>query len=275
LFGSSVLAAIDTGGKQVWRKEIAPYAWDVAIGTSPILYKDTILVLADGTRPEQSRLIAFDKKTGEAVWTQSRPTSNFSHSTPLLIDVGSKPQLVVAGSSALQGLDPSGGGAIWSVRLKGDVPTPAFANNLVYSEDGRGGIGAAVDPTGKGDVTATHVKWRTKPIQEGYCSPTIVGDYVYRTHHPGVLQCIRLATGEVMYNKRLPSGVNLSASPLVTPEQNLVFASGGKSIVVPAGPTFEITATNELDDDCPASPAVAGGRLFIKGAAHLYCIGSK
>jgi outer membrane protein assembly factor BamB len=275
LFGSSVLAALDIDGKPVWRKEISPHHWDVGVGTSPVLFEETVLVLADGTKPEQSRLIAFDKKTGDVKWEKPRPKMNFSHSTPLLIEVNSVRQLIIAASSELQGVDPRNGQVLWWAKTKGDVPTPVFGGGLVYSEDGRGGPAVAVEPTGTGDVTATLVKWKTKPIPEGYSSPTIAGEYVYRIHSPGILKCLRLSDGEVVYSERLPSGIELAASPILTPEKNLLFASGGKSIVVPAGPTFEIAATSELNDASPASPAAAGGRIYIKGAKYLYCIGSK
>lgn len=275
MFGSSVIAAVDFTGKIVWRQEIIPYAWDVAIGTSPILYQETVLVLADGAKSDQSRLIAFDRKTGEVAWEKPRPTASFSHSTPLLIEVNQKPQLVVASSSELQGLEPTSGNVIWSARIKGDVPTPAFGAGVVYTEDGRGGAGAAVDPTGMGDVTETLLKWKSKSIPEGYSSPTIAGEYVYRSHNPGVLNCLKLSTGEVVYSGRLPPGLDLATSPLLTPENNLVFASGGKSIVVPTGPKFEIIANSDLGDSSPASPAVANGRLYIKGGKNLYCIGRK
>src|SRR5262245_20916677 len=100
LFGSSELVALDFAGKLLWRKEITPYAWDVAIGTSPVLYRDTVLVLADGTQPKISRLIAFDKKSGDIKWEQKRPDANFNHSTPVVVDVNGKPQLLVSASEA-------------------------------------------------------------------------------------------------------------------------------------------------------------------------------
>src|SRR5262245_23577532 len=141
LFGSSVLAALDFDGKLLWGKEITPYAWDVAIGTSPVLFRDTVLVLADGTKPDISRLIAFDKKSGDIKWERKRPDASFSHSTPILIEVNGKPQLVVASSGAVQGIDPADGAVIWYAWNNGDVPTPAFGGGLVYSESGRGGPG--------------------------------------------------------------------------------------------------------------------------------------
>jgi outer membrane protein assembly factor BamB len=275
LFGSSELAALDFGGKLMWRKEITPYAWDVAIGTSPILYGDRVLVLADGTKPAISRLIAFDTKTGAIKWERKRPEANFNHTTPILIKVNNRPQLVIASSGAVQGVDPAGGSVIWSARNNGDVPTPASGGGLVYSESGRGGPGIAVDPTGAGDVTDTMVKWRTAPIPEGYSSPTIAGDYIYRVHNPGILKCIALGSGERLYSERLPNGLNPSSSPVLTADNRLYFATGGKSVVVPVGPKYETLAANDLGDGGSASPAVANGRIYLKGTKYLYCIGKK
>jgi outer membrane protein assembly factor BamB len=275
LFGSSELAALDFDGKIIWRKEIAPFAWDVAIGTSPILYRDTVLILADGTKPVISRLIAFDKKSGEIKWERKRPDANFNHSTPLLVEVNGKPQLIIASSGTVQGVDPESGTEIWRAKNNGDVPTPAFGGGLVYSESGRGGPGIAVDPTGAGDVTATHIKWKTAPIPEGYSSATIAGGFVYRVHNPGILKCFRLSDGERVFSERLPAGVHPAASPILTADNRLYFAGSGKSVVLAVGPKFEVLGTSDLNDASPASPAVAHGRLYIKGAKYLYCIGTR
>jgi outer membrane protein assembly factor BamB len=276
LFGSSVLAALDFDGKLVWRKEVAPHAWDVAIGTSPVVYQDLVYVLADGTKPALSRLIAYDKKTGDVKWEQKRPTANFSHSTPLLHTAGGKTQLVVAASNAIQGLDPTDGKVIWTCANPGDVTTPVLGGGLVYCDSARGGPGVAVDPSGAGDVAKTHVKWQTPKIPEGfYSSPVALGDYLYRPHAPGMLRCFKAGTGEQVYQERLPTGIANHASPIITADGRIYFASGGKSVVVQAGPEFKILATNDLGDPGQASPAAANGRLYLKGGKHLYCIGKK
>jgi outer membrane protein assembly factor BamB len=274
LFGSSELAALDFEGHLIWRKDIAPFAWDVAIGTSPVIVGDAVLVLADGTKPALSRLIAFDKTTGDIRWERPRPEANFNHTTPLLINVAGKSQLVIASSEAIQGIDPTNGAVIWYAKNKGDVPTPAYGAGIVYSDDGRGGPGIAVDPTGAGDVTQSHVKWRTRPIPEGYSSASIVGDCVYRLHNPGVLKCFELATGKQLFAERL-SAVNASISPVVTGDGRIYYAGAGKSAVLKAGPRFELLATGELGDDGPASPAVANGCIYVKGNANLYCLGKR
>ena len=276
LFGSSTLVALDYDGKLLWQKDVAPYAWDVAVGTSPVLHGDTVLVLADGTDPKTSRLVAFDKRNGDVKWEQPRPTCSFNHTTPVLLDVGGEPQLLVGSSKALQGLDPADGKVIWWAANPGDVPTPVFGRGLVYSEGGRGSPGIAVDPAGAaGDVTKTKVKWKTATIPEGYSSPVVSGDYVYRMHNPGVLRCWRLVTGEEVYRERLPAGVEPAVSPFVTPEGRLYFAGGGKSVVVAPGPKFELLAANDLGDPGKASPAVADGRIYVKGGRFLFCVGNK
>ena len=276
LFGSSELVAVNLAdGKLLWRQEITPHAWDVAVGTSPVIYQDTVLVLADGSQPKHSRLIAFQRESGDIKWEQPRPKVNFSHSTPVLAKINDKTQLLVAASNAVQGLDPTDGSIIWWVNHKGDVPSPVFGQGLVYSEDGRGGAGVAIDPTGTGDVSQTHVKWKTAPVPEGYASAIIAGDYVCRVHNPGILKCWRLSDGELVSKERLPSGANLVGSPFVTPEGRLYFAGGGPSAVLGPGPKFEVLATNDLGDPSSATAAVARGRIYIKGGRNLYCIGKK
>jgi outer membrane protein assembly factor BamB len=275
LFGSAVLAALDFDGKIVWRTVIKPHAFDVAIGTSPVLSGDKVLVLCDQADKNLSRLAAFDKTTGELKWEQKRPTARFSHSTPLLTDVGGKPQLLVASSDAVQGLDPTDGKLLWWCANPGDVATPVYGGGLVFALSGRGGPGVAVDPTGAGDVAKTHLKWKTGPVSEDYGSPVIAAGYVYFLHRGNFLKCWKLDDGALTYNERLPEKVVTAASPVATADGRLYFASGGKSLVVQPGPEFKILGTSDLLDPANASPAVADGKLFIKGGKNLYCVGKK
>lgn len=273
LFGSSVLAALDFQGKLLWRKEIAPYKFDVAIGTSPVLYKDTVLVQCDQV-DKSSRLLAFDRKSGEVKWEQKRPNVNFGHSTPVLAEVQGQTQLLVAASNALQGLDPSNGEVLWWCAARGDTVSPVLGDGLVYLDSGRGGAAVAVDPSGRGDVTATHRKWQIKHMPEGFSSPVMAGGHLYRLTNPETLRCWKLADGTAAFTERLP-GVSTASSPFTTPEGRIYFASAGKSYVVKAGAKLEVLAVNDLGDPGQASPAVADGCIFLKGRRSLYCISDK
>jgi outer membrane protein assembly factor BamB len=272
VFGSSVVAALDYDGRPVWRREIVPFKFDVCIGASPVLYEGTVILQCDQV-DRQSRVLAWDRRTGDPAWEEKRPTVGFSHSTPVLATVDGKPQLLVAASTAIQGVDPASGKVVWWCDAKGDTASPVLSGGLVYCDSGRGGPGVAVAPGGTGDVTKTRVKWRVALVPEGFSSPVADGEYLYRLHAPEVLKCFRLATGEVVYSERL-AGVSTACSPVATADGRVYLAGAGRSYVVKAGPKLEVLATNDLGDGCPASPAVAGGRLFLKGRMALHCIGS-
>ncbi|MGA2497901.1 MAG: PQQ-binding-like beta-propeller repeat protein [Tepidisphaeraceae bacterium] len=278
-FGSSVMAAIDFEGKLVWQKPMLPYTFDVTVGNSPVLYGDTVLMVCAAAKPADSRVMAFDRNSGEMKWEQKLPGTAFGHSTPLLIDIGGKPQMLIVASgmqvagNALQAVAPADGRRIWWCRGAGDVPMPVFGDGLVYFDCGRGGPGTAVDPTGSGDVSATHIRWTIQHVPEGLCSPIVVGDYLYRLHAPGVLKCYEMKTGKEVYSKRLEGLQTTWASPIADADGRLFFATAGKSFVVQAGPEFKLLGTSDLGDSNHPSPAASGGRLFLVGMRNIYCVG--
>jgi outer membrane protein assembly factor BamB len=273
VFGSSVLAALDLDGKLLWRKELVPFDFDVAFGGSPLLYGETVILQCDGVK-KSSRLMAFDRKSGEVRWEVKRPDVDFSHSTPTLAMIGGKPQLLVAASNALQGVDPDSGKVLWSVAAKGDTVSPVVAGGLVYLDSGRGGFGVAADPTGSGDVTKTHLKWRDDKVPEGFSSPVVADGLIYRLHNPNMLRCWKASSGEMLFDERV-EGISTSSSPFVTADGRVYLASAGRTVVLRVGPKLEVLARNDLDDGGPASPAVADGRILLRGRNYLWCIGKK
>jgi outer membrane protein assembly factor BamB len=280
-FASSVLAAVDFQGKIVWRKPIVPYSFDVTLGSSPVLYGDAVILLCAMAKEEDSRIVAFDKTDGAIRWERKLPQMQFGHSTPVMIQVQGKPQMLLVASGmkeagdALQSLDPADGKLLWWCRGEGDASSPAYGQGLVYFDDGRGGTGTAVDPTGSGDVSETHLRWTITQRGEALSSPIVVGRYLYRLRTPGFLQCWDMATGKEMYSQRLQDISTAWASPIADPKGRLFFANAGKSYVVQAGPECRILAVNDLGDGNHPSPAAAQGRLFLVGMKNIYCIGTK
>ena len=273
VFGSAVVAALDFDGKLIWRHELERIEFDVAMGSNPILYQDTVIYLADQLE-KKSSLIAFDSKTGAVRWQALRPKVGFAHSTPAVVTIKGTPQLLISASNAVQGVDPASGRVLWWCKATGDTASPAFGGTLVYSDSGRGGSppGVCIDPTGSGDVTATHLKW-TAEVRNDLSSPIIVGDYVYRLSGRS-LQCLSLADGKVVYKEPLP-GAHAWASPVATADGLIYFATTGRTYIVRAGPTFEIVATNDIGDPHFSMPAVSDGCLYLRGPKNLYCIGKK
>jgi outer membrane protein assembly factor BamB len=272
LFGSAILVCLDFDGKIIWREEL-PRVKDIdgGICSSPILYKDTIILPGIAT----PGLRALDKKTGKVKWEQTTKARN-GMATPALLTIAGKLQLI-HNAGGIQGLDPDTGELLWYCQAQSGHSSPVFGKGLLYVDSGSGtnGTGTVVDPTGTGNVTKTHIKWQTKVAGAAGTSAIIVGDYLYRIGNPELIQCLKVATGELVYKERTP-GITPSSSPIATPDGRIYFASSSKSYVIEAGPEFKILAVNNLNDSPGyTTPAISGGRMYMKGKSYLWCIGKK
>lgn len=277
LFGSSILHALDVEGNLLWSHTLSePDQFDVALASSPVVFKDTVILLLDRKKPAAS-IIALDVATGRVRWEKKRPDTDFGHMSPVLMNVDGMPQLLVCATHALESLDPSTGEPLWTCpwgRKIWPVSSPVFAKGLVYAIGGRAGHpGGVVDPRGKGDVSETHLKWRVAGMAEGVSSPVAFGDLVFKMTSPETVRCVSIESGEELFKERLP-GVSPDVSPFATADGRIYFASAGKSIVLQAGPELKVLAESDLGDPSGAAAAVANGRIFLKGKSFLYAIGS-
>jgi outer membrane protein assembly factor BamB len=271
LFCSGVIASLDFDGKIVWREELPlKREEDGGICSSIVLHDDSV-IFSGIANPI---LRAVYKKTGKLKWEQKGKESN-RMATPALLRIGGKLQLVhmVGGVS---GLDPDTGELLWKCRAPSGQSSPVFGSGLIYMDAGRGGrTGAAVDPNGKGDLSKTNLKWQVEVTAPAGSSGIVVGPYLYRACNNDMLRCWEMETGELIYEKRLPR-ISPSTSPIATADGRIYFAGCGRSYVIKAGPTCEVLGTGDLDEPHAfVTPAISGGRMFIKGKSYLWCIGKK
>ena len=279
LFGSGVAVALDFDGAIVWQQTLPGIKDpDSGFGTSPVLYEDLVIVPGFGT----TSLRALEKATGKPRWElkndPKRPMHNV-HATPALLPINGKTQLVHYAGGA-QGIDPATGELLWYCRgVPSSWASPAFGSGLLYVDEGRGGkTGVAVDPTGMGDVSKTHVKWKIDVTGAAGTSAIAVGENVYRASDPGFIRGWKIATGELLFEERVQK-ITPSASPIATADGHIYFASAKRTFVLKAGDSFELLATNDLETDGGAqdytTPAVADGRFYFKGRSYLWCVGKK
>ena len=267
-------------GHVVWREEITPYTFDVTIGSSPVLFHNSLLMLCAMANSSDSKLIAYDKNEGSTRWETPMPQTGFGHSTPACIEAGGRQQLIVVASGisesdrGIQSLDPGTGKLLWWCRGAGDAASAAYGAGIVYCDSGRGGPGVAIDPTGSGDVTQTHIRWRIDQVPEGIGSPIIVGNRVYRLHRPNVLKCWRVENGEQIYAKRLDRLT--SAWPARRrPRRPSVLRYGGRQLRHPIWRRFRSSGDQRFRRPQPRFTRRRRRQDIPLGTHCVYCVGVK
>jgi outer membrane protein assembly factor BamB len=272
-FGAEGTAALTTTGEIVWTARFS-YESQHGSGGSPILYKDLLIVSCDGG--DAAFVVAIDKRTGKTRWkTSRRQPWDQAYTTPLVIRVGERDQIVSVGAYRAAAYDPESGREIWRVSY-GDgfsnVPRPVFGHGLVFIATGfQQPTLIAVRPDGTGDVSKTHVAWTLRRGAPLTPSPLIVGDELFVVSDAGIATCLDAATGAIHWQQRLNG--TFSASPVFADGRVYFLAEDGVATVIAPGRQYRQLATNTLDGSTLASMAVAGGSIYIRSATHLYRIG--
>jgi len=272
-FGAEGTAALTTSGEVVWKTRL-PYESQHGSGGSPIVFGGLLIVSCDGNNVE-AFVAALDKDTGKIRWkTPRRKPADQAYSTPLVIRVGDRDQVVSVGAYRAAAYDPLTGREIWRVGYAdgfSNVPRPVFGHGLVYIATGfNDPTLIAVRADGQGDVTRTHIVWTLERGVPFTPSPLLVGDELYVLSDIGILSCLDARTGATIWQARL--GGNYSASPVFVDGRIYFQREEGVVTVVAPGKEFRKLATSRLDGGMLASMAVSGGSIFIRTETHLYRI---
>ena len=276
-FGPHLTACLKTSdGSPVWSKRL-DYSPTHGTGGSPAVFDDLLILCCDGR--DVQYVVGLDKLSGNERWRTARATSpskGFSFCTPLVIEVAGRAQAICPGSDAVFAYDPRTGQEIWRCNYEDGysvVPRPVSAHGLVYVCTGYNRPRLlAIDPTGMGDVTGTHLKWEYDRSVPHNPSIAAVGDAVYFVSDKGVATCLDAVTGEERWQERL--GGNFSASLLATEERVYLQDEAGICHVLKAAPEFEPLATNAWARDrrTYASFAVVDGALLARSEDALVLI---
>jgi outer membrane protein assembly factor BamB len=275
-FGGDGTAALDAStGKTLWSKKF-PYASQHGSGGSPTLHNGLLIFSGDGHF--EAWVIALDVRTGNVKWkTERRKPFDQAYTTPLVISVNGRDQVVSVGAYRATAYDAGTGREVWTVRYEegfSNVPRPVFAHGLVYITTGFFQPAVlAVRADGAGDVTNTHVAWSMTRGAPFTPSPIVVGDELYVISDLGVLSCVDARGGKVHWQQRI--GGNHSASPTFADGRIYFLSEEGVATVIAPGTTFQKLAVSELDGATLASMAVAHGSIFIRSLTHLYRIASR
>ena len=275
-FGAQGTAALSTSGEIIWKTRL-PYESQHGNGGSPTLYGDLLIVSCDGS--DDAFVAALDKRTGKTRWKASRRQPfDQAYSTPLIIRVGERDEIVSVGAYRAAAYDPPTGKEIWRVSYAdgfSNVPRPVYGHGLVYIATGfQQPSLLAVRADGTGDVTKTHIAWTLRRAAPLTPSPLLVGDELYVVNDGGIATCLDAKSGAPRWIQRLGGG-DYSASPVLADARIYFLSESGVATVIAPGKEFRRLATNTLDGDTLASMAIAAGSIFIRTDSHLYRIAEK
>jgi outer membrane protein assembly factor BamB len=298
-FGTGDLAGFDFDGKEVWHFNVQDRYGKLNImhgmHVTPLLLGERLylpLLTAGGMW-----IVALDKATGKEVWKVERPTDGrgegrHSYASPTLWQNGKDAYLVVHGCDYTTAHRLDNGQEIWRLgdlnpkeRYRADlrfVASPAAAPDLIVVPTAKDFPVIGVKPEAKGFIKAgsEYEQWRRPNNTPDVPTPLIHDGLVYLCREGGGrpenyrLICLEAKTGKEVYNQPTYNANNVvyRASPVYADGKLYLTARDGTVSVVKAGPKHELLAVNKLPDQTTASPAIANGRIYIRGWNTLYAI---
>lgn len=279
-YGVHGTACLDTAtGKTLWSRQDLECNHFRGAASSPIVWNDLLILTFDGF--DFQYLVALDKRTGETVWRTDRKfnygtdngDSMKGYSTPQVVDVNGKPQLVSPSAGWSAAYDPKSGKEIWRVKSGGmnSATRPVIAHGRAFLGTADGGFNLfAVDLDGEGDVTNSHVAWKLSKGAPRYSSPILVNDLLFMGSEQGVITCTEAESGKPLWQERV-GGVFVS-SPIYGDGKLYFTNEEGKTFVVAPDREYKLLATNELPGGFMASAAIQGKSLIFRTKEALWRI---
>lgn len=280
-----MLVAFDHKGGIVWQRDFGPFLSQHGVGVSPVVYQDLVILPNDQdaftpNSPEgNSSLIAVDRKTGKTVWQTKRNSKVVAYSTPCVYQPKyGDPQLIFNSQAhGITGIDPKNGHVLWEYANafnKRSVSSPVVVAGLVIGSCGSGGGGNYVVAVRPGDAAKKQpatLAWEMKRSANYVPTPLVQGDLLFCWSDGGVVTCINGPTGAVKWQER--AGGNFFGSPVLIDGRIYCIATNGDVVVIKAADTYQPLARNPLGELTQTTPAIAGGRMYIRTLNHLICLG--
>ena len=279
-FGSRGLYCVDMDGNVKWEKDIGEMRKSNAFGegSCPVLYGNTLIIVQDHEGPTPSFIIALDKRNGDVLWKTERDERT-TWTTPVVVEQDGKPQVIVPATNRTRSYDLATGKLLWECGglTRNVIPTPVADDGFVYVTSGfRGNSLQAIRlDVAKDDITDSDaIVWQHNRNTPYVPSPLLYQDALYfLKSNDGILSAFNIKTGEANYGPERLQGISNVYSSIVGAAGRVYIASrNGTVLVVKHSPTFQILATNKLDDSFNASPVIVGSELYLRGQAYLYCI---
>ena len=272
------LMALDHHGNDVWNRDLGTFESQHSGGTSPIVYGELVVIGSD--QDGQSSLVAVDRLTGRDRWRTPRRPSFVAYSTPCVYKPpgGSVELIFNSGSHGISGIDPKTGKTNWELAVfdKRSVSSPVLADGLLIGSCGSGAGGNYVVAVRPGNIERNiepQLAYKIDRSAPYVPTPLAKGDLLFLWSDKGVVTCVRAASGTTLWQQRV--GGNFSGSPVCVGDRLYCISDEGDVFVLAAAEKFELLGRNPLGEPSRATPAVAGGSMYLRTYSHLVSIGGK
>ena len=290
-FASAGIVAYDFAGKELWRADLGKQRHGWGQGSSPVLWGDLVIVYHGPG--EFSTLYALDKKTGAKRWSvplkEEQPSERFdgfagqkdgmigTFSTPLVVSAAGRQEILLPAVNKLRAFDPGTGRELWSADGMNPLvySSPTFGEGTVAVYGGFFGSGIFIKPGGSGDVTGKRLVYEQRLKKHCIGSPIIRDGHVYAALTDGFAQCVELATGKNVWEERLPATGASSqtwASPVLVQDRLYLVNQSGDTVVLRAGPKFEVISINPVGEPSNSTLALSNGDIFLRTQEALWCV---
>jgi outer membrane protein assembly factor BamB len=279
----TIVVAVSHVGDEIWRRKLSGIHTQFGTGTSPMLYDDLVVFTHEQWENDkglEGRWIALDRETGETRWTKKRNNKQESYSTPCVyIPSGGKPQLIFTSEAhGITSVDPRSGVTIWelqSVLPARSISSPVIAGDLLIGTCGKGGAGiqlSAVLPGSSDGSSQPALAYTRRRKPAPYVpTPLFKDGLLFTFHDQGDICCMRAAGGEVLWCEK-PAG-KFYGSPVWINGSVYCMDRVGAIVVIEAASTYRLQAINALGEGSQATPAVAGGKMYLRTHSYLISIG--
>jgi len=264
IFATGDIIAFDLQGNKAWGRNLGVPNNHYGHSSSLMVWGNKVIVQYDTST--KGRMLALNTATGEILWDVDRPM-HVSWSSPILIEVDGKIQVVTTGDPYVYANDLETGAEVWKTEaLMGEVgASAAYGDGLVYATNEYARL-VAIDPKAPGGFV-----WENDEYLSEASSPVVYNGLLFTATSYGVLVCYDAKTGEKVWEKEYGDG--FYSSPMVAEGKLYLIDLDGVTHIVKADRTGAVVGDPELGEGGFALPVFADGRIYIRGDRNLYCIG--
>jgi outer membrane protein assembly factor BamB len=275
------MMALDHQGELKWQTDLGPFKSQHGFGASPVVVDG--LVILQNDQDGGGAIVALDAATGKKTWELPRKPKNATYSTPCLYQpAGQRPVLIFTNwQHGMTAVDPKTGKMAWEISVfevnkqERSIASPVIAGDLILGTCGF--VTAqkhfvAIRPPAKDGDKPVEV-WRLEKKVSYLPTPLVKGDRIYLCSEEGFATCLDVKTGKQIWQERIGDG--FSASPVCAGDRIYCVSNDGVVVTLAASDTFHVLGQSALGEPTQSTPAISGGRMFLRTEGHLVAVGKK